>query len=133
LGVKYEQEHSLDNLLKNLLCEVTTSLAELVRSNNQNSEEPFKDACEHLLKYYYEQQWSRNQEFITPLTSRTRRTQAAVAENVYTSESSGDSIVSDWGSGCSHKTRQLCDSIRLIPSSKLTSPMKPHYGEMDFT
>jgi hypothetical protein len=39
-------------MLKNFLCEPTTSLVELVRSNYQDSEEPFKHACEHLLKYY---------------------------------------------------------------------------------
>jgi hypothetical protein len=96
-AVQYEQEHCMDNLLKNLLCESTTSLVELVRSNYQNSENPFKDACDHLLKYYYEQQWSRNQEFITPPTYRPRRTQAAVAENVDTSESSGDERVAAYG------------------------------------
>jgi hypothetical protein len=39
-------------------------LVELVRTTYRESETPFSQICDHLLGYYYEQQWARDQELI---------------------------------------------------------------------
>lgn len=82
LGVKHTQQESADNLLKNFLCESTTSLVELIRASYKNSKEPFKDTCEHLLNYYHEQQWSNNQALTLHPTARHRHVQNTVIEQM---------------------------------------------------
>jgi hypothetical protein len=70
---------------------------ELVRSNYQDSVEPFKDTCEHLLKYYYEQQWSRNQELITLPNSSSRRAQVTKVEDIESEEEPGEDRMAAYG------------------------------------
>jgi hypothetical protein len=82
LGVKHSQQDRTDNLLKNLLCESTTSLVELLRANYKDSEEPFRETCLHLLNYYFEQQYTHNLDLITHPTSRPRRVQGAIQDGV---------------------------------------------------
>jgi hypothetical protein len=80
LGVKYDAEQCMDNLLKNLLCESTSQLVQIVRSKYEYSQDQFNDTCDYLLKYYFEQQWAHNQDLITTPTTRPRRTQAILSE-----------------------------------------------------
>jgi hypothetical protein len=54
LGVKYDAEQSMDNLLKNLLCESTSQLVQIVRSKYEYKQDPFNGTCDYLLKYYFE-------------------------------------------------------------------------------
>jgi hypothetical protein len=49
------------------------SLVQLIKTTYKNSSNPFTDVCDHLMSYYYEEQWSRNRELLAhPTSSRPR-------------------------------------------------------------
>lgn len=94
LGKRYTERDKADTILRNLLCDSMRSLVQLIKTTYKNSTNPFTDVCDHLMAYYYEEQWSKNMELLTHPTARPR----AVRSNIVTkmeSDSEDSGVVED--------------------------------------
>jgi hypothetical protein len=80
------------NMLKNQ-CESTEILVGLVRAKYENSTDHFKDSCDYLQNYWYEQQWNKNQELLAPMNTKSRRAQVSEIQEVISEDSLMDSRV----------------------------------------
>jgi hypothetical protein len=114
---------------------------ELIRASYKDSKEPFKDSCEHLLNYFYEQQWSHDQELITHRTMRPRMTQAATQEEnmhnnqledqrmaAYGQQMNDDLPVPDaWWKGATNEEQEILRQMRT--RIKARSQAKKEYQD----
>jgi hypothetical protein len=112
LDVKHVSENFKENMLKKQLCESTETLVDLVHANmlkNQcestenlvglvrakyeNSTDHFKDSCDYLQNYWYEQKLNKNQELLAPMNTKSRRTHVSKINEVISEDSLMDNRV----------------------------------------